>query len=175
MVVLRKLIVFLVVSSAFIVVYLGSLSNYFINFLDKSNTGSITESVLLSRGSLIDKQVLNISNNPIFGIGFKNPSDLKKIDDIFSTGKAYEKGNMFLASLEELGIIGSVILFLTIIALLKLHQNSYNNLLVLPLIALITIMGEATLFSIGGIGILIWSFVFLSFHNGLLVEKMGKI
>ncbi|MCZ2085616.1 MAG: O-antigen ligase family protein [Flavobacteriales bacterium] len=171
----RKTLVLIILSAAFIILNLNSITTSMFNFLDKSKTGSVEESVLLSRGSIIDKQTFNIDKNPLFGIGFKTPSDLIVSENVFSLGKPYEKGNTLLAAVEELGIIGFIILFIAIVLLLKLRINRRSSLLILPLIGLFTTMGEATLFSIGGIGVLIWAFVFLSFHNGILLEKKGKV
>ena len=171
----RKVFVLLFSSAALIIINFNTISNSIFDFMDKSKTGSIEESVLMSRGSLIENQTNNINKNPLFGIGFKTPTDLILKKSAFSLGKPYEKGNMLTAAVEELGIVGFIVLFITIISLLKLGMNKRNVLLVLPLIALSTTIGEATLFSIGGIGVLIWMYVFLTFHSGIVNEKINRI
>lgn len=170
----RKTLILIMISSSLIIFNLNTLSDSIFNFLDKGNTGSVEESILSSRGSLIDKQTYNINNNPLFGIGFKTPSDFIIAENVFTIGKPYEKGNMILAVTEELGTIGFIILFITITSLLKLGSNRRTILLILPAVAIFTTMGEATLFSIGGIGVIIWAFIFLSFHNGMLIEKQNS-
>lgn len=168
---LRKGSLILLMTASLIIINFSSISSTVFAFLDKSKSGSIEESVLLSRGSLIENQTNNIDKNPFFGIGFKTPSNLMLEKSAFSLGKPYEKGNMLTAAVEEIGFVGFLILLITIIALLKPGKNRKTALFILPIIALCTTLGESTLFSIGGIGVLIWTFVFLLFHNGNLSHQ----
>jgi hypothetical protein len=168
----KKMLAVLIFSSLFFLFYYDKINNLIYSFLNKTNSATITDSILSSRGKLIENQMVNIENHLFFGIGFKIPSDLKPVQEAFSIGKDYEKGNALLAGVEELGIIGAIVLLITIIYILKIRNNKNNIFLILPLIALFTTMGEATLFSIGGAGILVWTLIFICMHNGFLEQKI---
>lgn len=170
----KKVLAIMFIGGVFIIFNFNTINTTIFNFLDKSKTGSIQESVMSSRGAIIESQMHNIEENPFFGIGFKIPSNLNVGEDLFEGGKAYEKGNMLIAAIEELGVVGLIILLITLLSLLKLKNNKESLFLIVPLVALFSTMGEATLFSIGGIGVLIWAFVFFSFHNGILEAKIKK-
>ncbi len=131
-------------------------------FLLKGGSGSIVESVERSRGTLIDAQIKNIQENTFFGIGFKVPSlkFLKIIEDLNTI--QYEKGNFFLACVEELGVVG-LIFFIAIIIVLLFNRYNYNKMFsIIPLTLFATVLGESTMFSIGGLGVLIWATMFLN-------------
>jgi|TARA_R100000479_G_scaffold33554_3_gene13958 hypothetical protein len=170
----KKFFLFFSLSSILLFLYYSEITQFTIDFLNKSNANTVQDSFIASRGALLHSQITNISNHPFLGIGFKMPSDLNSFKDPMTLGKAYEKGSILLASIEELGIIGAVILLITIISFLKIRKNKYNSFLILALIALFTNLGEATLFSVGGIGVLVWTFIFLCTHNGFLEEKLDK-
>lgn len=142
----------------------NSISNSLSGFLIKSEgSGSFVESVEQSRGLLIKKQLANIEENMLFGIGFKIPSNKIAITKTSSTDEVYyEKGNMLMASLEELGIVGTIIFVFVLIRLLRTSKKSNSEFQILAIIAIISAMGEATLFSIGGLGVFIWILVFLN-------------
>lgn len=138
-------------------------------FLIKSDSESFSESVIVSRGALFEAQFNNIKENLIFGIGFKVPSDLSVANNLSLEDKiSYEKGNMLTASVEELGVFGAGLFFLFLISFLKKESRFKNSFQILPIIAVFTSLGEATLFSIGGLGILIWTLIFLNRFNSVL-------
>jgi len=141
------------------------ISEFIYSFLLKGGNGSIIESVEKSRGTLIDAQIKNIQENTFFGIGFKVPSlkSLKIIEDLETI--QYEKGNFFLACVEELGVLG-FIFFISIIIYLLLNRYKYDKVFsIIPLTLFVTVLGESTLFSIGGLGVFIWAMMFLNRKN----------
>ncbi|MDD3722827.1 MAG: O-antigen ligase family protein [Lutibacter sp.] len=138
-------------------------------FMNKSGSESFLESVIISRGSLFEAQFTNIKENFFFGIGFKVPSDKNTINKLSLDDKiSYEKGNMLSASIEEIGIIGTGFFLLFLIRFLKKKSHYRNSFQILPIIAVFTALGEATLFSIGGLGIFIWTLIFLNRFNYVL-------
>jgi len=130
--------------------------------LKSSSSGNIRESFESSRGSIVKAQLNNIDENKLFGIGFKVPSN-KTLQMVVDTDIIkYEKGNLLLASIEELGIIG-FLFFIILIILLTTAKNTYNTTFkIIPIVLVFTTLGESTLFSIGGLGAYIWAMLFLN-------------
>lgn len=135
--------------------------NQIISIIEKrSNTSSIEETFFASRGFLIEKSLENFYKSPLFGIGFSvgrgNFDETTEASD-FSLSYSIEKGNLYIAVLEEQGVIGFTF-FLIFIVLLYLDvykKRNYLSIFVLTAI-LITNLGESTFFSMGGIGGLFW-------------------
>ncbi len=158
-----KVIIFLLSSSLIFLFYASSFYETSLDFLNKANSNNLWEGIISSRQNLFEKQFKNISNNPFLGIGFKNISDFELQFSGFDI--PYEKGNSLTATIEEIGIIG-FILFL--ILLFQIMKNSFSNTtetFVMSITALFTTLGEATIFSVGGAGVLIWLLIFINFHN----------
>lgn len=144
-------------------------------FLLKSGDDTFVESVKRSRGDLLQNQIANIDKNPILGIGFKVPSN-KSLDTGGEDKLYYEKGNMLTATIEELGFTGLILMLLVFIFLIRRQGRFTNNTeyQLLPIIAIFTTLGEATLFAIGGLGTFIWLLIFLSksnYYNGNTIEN----
>lgn len=161
-----KKFLFIILPSLFLgLVFFDKLEATAMDFLIKSDDDNFAESVKRSRGSLVENQVANIQKTPFFGIGFKVPSgkELIKKDDKL----VYEKGNMLTATVEELGIVGFVIIMILFVFLIKKQSKfSYSKeYQLLPIIALVTTLGEATLFAIGGLGTFIWLLLFMNKGN----------
>jgi hypothetical protein len=152
-----------------LVSYLFSIGGFnFINkVLDKrgvevENLNGVNE-MYASRGQLAEPSILNFYQYPIFGIGFGVPSEstIKNFDYKNRWGITYfpgtkiiisypvEKGVLYTMVLEELGIIGFVVFFF--IVLRAISFRSYKLLLIVPILLLS--LGEASLFSLGGVGI----------------------
>lgn len=150
------------------VIFYSSIINGINSFLTKSgNADTFQESIELSRGQLFISQIDNISQHLLFGIGFKVPSNLETRTALGSTneGNYYEKGNMLLVIIEELGFIGFMLFsfFIAHVVLSNSCARLYSNeYIIVPIIALITTLGEASMFSIGGVGMLVWTFIFLN-------------
>ncbi|WP_299179823.1 O-antigen ligase [uncultured Chryseobacterium sp.] len=155
----------------------SKISNSLSGFLIKSKGAeSFTESVEQSRGKLFTAQLKNFEENPLFGIGFKVPSNKIAVTKTSTTDEIYyEKGNILLASLEELGIVGALLFLIALVSLLKSSKYVQNDFQILPIIATITALGEATLFSIGGLGIFIWVLIFLNKFNTNRKTRINKV
>lgn len=161
----RTLILILPVICLLLILLYDRISDFIYAFLLKGGNGSIMESVERSRGALIEAQIKNIQENTFFGIGFKVPSIkvLQKMEGLNAI--QYEKGNFFLACIEELGLIG-FIFFISIIIVLLFNRYNYNKVfIIIPLTLFATVLGESTMFSIGGLGAFIWATMFLSRKN----------
>lgn len=155
------------------VLFYEKILSYITSFLAKNAADqNIIDSFERSRGSIIETQLLNISDSFWMGIGFKIPSDkiLTKIEGTDTV--LYEKGNIFLATVEELGFMG-LILFLFLIYSLLLKNKMNIIFTIVPMIFIFTTAGEATLFSMGGAGFLIWVMLFINyrFQNNFMQTK----
>lgn len=137
------------------------VSNAVGEFITKrSDVGSIPEAYGASRGQLINRMWQNVQEHPIEGIGFGVASDpenlrVRTVPSIgVPVGASIEKGVMPLAVLEELGAFG---LALTLVWLLALTYRSARAGVVTLSVACVVLflnMGESTLFSPGGFGLL---------------------
>lgn len=144
--------------------YVDNIYNAINNTLTKNKDSiSFLESIESSRGELYKSQFNNIKDYPL-GIGFKIPSIYENGNEEILT--AYEKGNNITASIEEIGLIGTILFFVFILMIIKKGMTKFNPYAMVIICALFTTMGESTLFSIGGFGIYIWLLLFyFSFTN----------
>lgn len=125
--------------------------------VDAKNIGQAYQ---MSRGGLIDAMWLNIENDPWQGIGFGIASIPElmviKRDPIFDlpVSAIVEKGVLPVAVLEELGVPGFVLFVAWLWVILKRCARRGLPALAVFLVALLLNMGEASLFSAGGMGLL---------------------
>jgi hypothetical protein len=140
------------------------LTDLWSNFISKSGRSQVTgvlESFNDSRGNLISLMTENIENNLFTGIGFGIASDpslmIVSRDPILGLpiGAAIEKGVLPIAVMEEVGVPG--LIFVTIWVWMLLRRALTNGIvsLMLALTVLLINMGEAVLFSPGGMGMLL--------------------
>ena len=134
------------------------LGNYIVK---RGHAQSLVEAYDTSRGRLIQEMWANVEKNPLEGIGFGIASDPYEMvvvrDPILNlpTGASIEKGVVPLAVLEELGVFGFTLFVLWIWMLLRRGaRNGVSHLAVISTLLLIN-MGESTLFSPGGLGLLL--------------------
>ncbi len=122
------------------------------------------DEMVSSRSRKATPSLANFYSNPILGIGYGLPTE--STDNLYDYkehwGIGYlpgtdfiisfpvEKGILYTAILEELGIIG-FILFLNVI-LRAMKIDGHRFLLIMPLLVLS--LGEASLFALNGIGII---------------------
>lgn len=126
----------------------------------RGDAQTIREAYILSRGALMDRMIVNIDENPVTGIGFGIASEQHTIqitrDAVLAlpVAAAEEKGVTPIAVLEEMGIIGFLLVAAWIGMLI--HVTLGNGVLPLAvlLVMLLLNLGEATLFSPGGLGLL---------------------
>lgn len=126
----------------------------------RQESTSILDAYETSRGGLIEKMASNISARPLEGIGFgmaSIPSELVVVrDPVFGlpVSAAVEKGVLPLAIVEEIGVVGFGVVLLWVLALLRMSARAGVAPVAVCLTALFLNMGEATLFSPGGLGLL---------------------
>lgn len=114
-----------------------------------------------SRGSMMDAMWANIKEKPIEGIGFgiaSIPMDMRIIRDPvlnLPVSAIVEKGVLPLAVLEEIGLIG--FMFFAVWLSMLLYRSAYGGFLPLALVltSLFINMGECTLFSASGMGMML--------------------
>lgn len=132
--------------------------------LKGSGADAISGAALASRGFIVDQQILNFQENPVFGIGFgvsnSETHALNVVIDPF-TGlpimAATEKANLLLAVLEETGIVGSLAFApFFFMLLVRLARTPSLAVAWAALAALGTNISEMTFFSMGGIGLYTW-------------------
>ncbi len=117
--------------------------------------------LLASRSELIARSWENFLSNPLFGTGFGLPS-IRIARDTVSTlagipvSIPYEKGFTGTAVLEEVGIIGALLLLGLLISQFKaIHKSQAIAAMLLFLTAIFVNMGESVYFATGGIGLLV--------------------
>lgn len=79
---------------------------YIINFINKRDSAGITSIKESSRGGLIERMNINISNFPLEGIGFGIPSDFNFNNGLYMPFfnipiNAYEKGVFYIAHIRK--------------------------------------------------------------------------
>lgn len=125
---------------------------------DSSNIGQAYQ---MSRGALIDEMWVNIENKPWQGVGFgiaTIPEMMEVIrEPIFNlpTSAIVEKGVLPVAILEELGLVGFFYFVGWIFIILKRCSRKSMSALAVFLVIILLNMGEAILFSSGGMGMLV--------------------
>lgn len=127
----------------------------------RTDSTTIAEAYQASRGALIEVMFANIKTNPLTGIGFGIASDYRTMaverDPILGLpiSAAIEKGVMPVAVLEEIGVFGlmGVIAWLAYVLRRAVLNNGIPALAVIFGIVVLN-LGENTLFSSGGLGML---------------------
>jgi len=134
------------------------------SFIAKSgdNEASLGDLAMRSRGRLIEQMLANIQERPLLGVGFgvsSDPEDWHIIvrDPVLGlpTMAPVEKGVMPIAIMEELGAPGFVLAMGWVLALIGQAAKGGLVPLAVCCTALATNLAEATLFSPGGMGLLI--------------------
>lgn len=122
---------------------------------------TLTEAYFTSRGYMIMKMWENIKKDPVSGIGFGIASDPWQMhierDPVIGlpVEASIEKGVMPLAVWEEVGAAGFVAIAVWLFSLLRRSARAGISCLAVACTALFLNMGESTLFSPGGTGMLI--------------------
>ncbi|TLS66745.1 hypothetical protein FEF65_09500 [Mariprofundus erugo] len=161
--VLSKRFVFTVLSSLIVSLFMGSaLVDRIDSYLVKhAQTSGILDAYNTSRGMLIDAMLSNIEENPLGGIGFgiaSEPYFMRVTRDPFfdfPVSAPIEKGVLPIAVFEEVGLVGFLFVTVWIIALVRVVAWGGVVALAASYTALIMNMGEAVLFSAGGMGMLL--------------------
>ena len=150
--------------SVFAAVAAGSQATSIVtDYISKGRRAQVTgvlEAYDDSRGRLIDEMWQNFENNPWTGIGFGLPSDLYEFNVVrdpflgLPIAAPIEKGVAPIMVLEELGIVGAVMVLVWVWMLFR--RAAARGIASLTLLATILLLnfGEAGLLSSGGIGLL---------------------
>ncbi len=134
--------------------------HHYITKAGRAEVGGVVEAYEDSRGALIEHMLQNISQYPVTGIGFGIGSDPEAMeigrDPLFGMpiSASVEKGVTPLAVLEELGIPGAIFAAAWIVMFLRGSAASGLAPFAVCMTALFLNLGEATLFSPGGTGLL---------------------
>lgn len=138
-----------------------------LNFINKRGEDGFSNISESSRAVLIQPMFENIKNYGFTGIGFGIPSDLNFSDMIYlpiiylPISLPIEKGVFYIATIEEMGFLFGIIVYLLLFKIFKKHLliNWYS-----PIIVFIFAinLAENTFFSIGGLGMLFWVFACMS-------------
>ena len=113
-----------------------------------------------SRGGQMERMWENIKIQPLTGIGFGVDSEYETMDITrdpllgLPIGATIEKGVLPLAIVEEVGLLGFLFVTAWIWMLLRRSANAGIAPLAVVLTALLLNLGEAALFSPGGVGLL---------------------
>ena len=133
------------------------------DFISKGNRAQVSgllDAYGDSRGELMEKMWANIEADPWVGIGFGIASDPKSMvierDPLLGlpVGASIEKGVLPLAVLEEVGVFGLALAALWILMLFHRSTRGGITATAVSLTALLLNMGESTLFSPSGFGLL---------------------
>ncbi len=117
--------------------------------------------LLASRSNLIARSWENFLHSPALGTGFGLPSVRVAKDAVTTIGGLpvsipYEKGFTGTAVLEEVGIIGALLLLALLFSQYwDIHKSKNVAALLLFLTAIFVNMGESVYFASGGIGLLV--------------------
>lgn len=126
----------------------------------RSGTSNVVEAYDRSRGAKVDQMWDNIREHPLRGIGFgvaSDPLEMEvKRDPVLGlpTGASIEKGVVYLAVWEELGLLGLLAVLVWLWLLVRRAARGGMTPLAVCLTVLFMNFGEATLFSPSGMGML---------------------
>lgn len=140
--------------------YVADAVQHYITKSGRTSGGNLAELYDRSRGRLIGAMLTNIREHPLAGIGFGIASEPWTMevsrDPILGLpiGASIEKGVTPLMVLEEVGVIGAAFVAFWLLRLLRSGARSGLAPFAVCLTILLINMGEATLFSPGGMGLL---------------------
>jgi len=170
----NKFFIFLIIM--FFSLNINSGKNF---MLKQSGSENIVEALKISRLKLINPMLENVSQNPIFGIGFGVSSRYQTFryerdPNIGIPYRTYnEKGLIYLQIVEELGsLLGSIILFYIAIGYKKFWNYDPMALSLITAVLLVN-FGESIFFSSGGLGMICIIIVSLNL-NKLYFYKIQK-
>lgn len=153
----------LVMTGAIVLLFVGAaLSSVLGDYLVKrgDTSGSLLDAAEASRGALVYTMIANFEASPLTGIGFGIASDYTTMvverDPVLGlpTSASIEKGVLPIAVLEELGIFGAVLVAAWLWMVLRRGARSGVAAFAVLATIILTNLGEATLFSPSGMGLL---------------------
>jgi hypothetical protein len=158
-----------------------AFSNAVLGFVTKGqNKVSVGESFEHSRGRGIESHLANFMKNPWIGNGFGVDatgdfgSRVKYLMGI-PVSASSEKGIVYTAILEEIGVIG-LVAFLVFLGAFFSKATRLDPPLMALLFACLTVnVGEAVLFSVNGNGLIYWVLIGLCLASASLHDKQLQI
>lgn len=150
-----------VVASLAMATAFAEIIAHFLSKSGRAGSSNLFDAYDASRGFLIDAMLANIAQTPFRGIGFgiaSNPSMMVvERDPVFGLplGASIEKGVAPLAVLEEVGVLGAALVAVWVLWLLRRAAMGDLASFSVCMTALLLNMGENTLFSPGGQGLLV--------------------
>lgn len=144
----------------------SSVQQSFTDYLSKGREDkTLSEGFQRSRGALIELSIENFKKSPLMGIGFGMPSEPPAVaqssDFVFSA--PVEKGFLPSATLEENGVIGTLVLLFFLASLTRaVVSGGYLPAIWMFFTCLSLNLGEMIFFSVGGLGYYLWLLIGLS-------------
>lgn len=165
---------------AFTLFFSPELSRGIKEFALKGQETDIEKSFYSSRGGGIETQWANFLNKPLAGNGFgvypsgHFPSGVVTIFGI-PISAATEKGFLPTAILEEVGVIGTGFFVWFLFSLIRrVTKNTDSRWINLFFACLFVNVGEAVLFSVGGIGLYFWLLIGLALATSRYSDERNK-
>lgn len=141
------------------------------SFVAKYDTSTTEVDKSLSiRSGLVGKQLGSFSSYPLFGTGFGlpalRPADFKAAQAQGGLSFTTEKGFLPTAVLQETGLVGTL-MFLTLLWVLirRFSESPDPRLVAAACTSLFSNLGEATFFSMGGVGFYHWLWIVLALQT----------
>jgi hypothetical protein len=151
--------VVIVVALATLAVVSGALRD-FVSKSERADVTSVIDAYGVSRGLLVAQMAVNIQQAPLLGIGFGVPSVPEMVELVrdpyfgLPISAPVEKGVMPVAVVEELGVLGAVAILAWLwMGIRRGMRSGFSSVLMLCAVLAMN-LGEATLFSVGGVGLL---------------------
>ena len=146
-----KVIIY-IFSSIFIFAYMmidSSIMHFIKEFLYK---GQSQGDLLFSREAQISGIVSNFQSNPLFGVGFGVPvTQIRSYSMSFDA--IVEPGNLVIAILSYVGIIGTILFIIYITQMIMMNRENIKYQIYLPIATIMVSFGEMVFFSTNNIGI----------------------
>lgn len=169
-------LLFFVISLAVIgIVSLGPVRNAFTGFVYKGEEkvhGDVGEAFYDSRGKGVQALWENFLEKPITGHGFQVypsgdfPGGIKRVWGI-PVSASVEKGFVFVAALEETGVVGAAFLLLLLASLYRTVAASNDVRWVAVFLSCLFVnFGEGVFFAAGGLGLYFWLLIGLCASRG---------
>lgn len=142
----------------------------------KSDKRSFFEAFTSSRQGLVDKSWDDFRKNPIFGMGFQvnedSPKHVQKAK-FLPLSVPIEKGVTPVMILGESGIVGTIVFIAFLCSFYsECRRKRFYVTIAMFTVMFATNMGEATFFSVGGLGGNLW---LLCVMGGFIVDSYQKI
>jgi len=163
---------------------LNSAQNYiYKSYTNEMYQSQVEKGILSTRQVLFDESLANFKHNPILGNGFgvqfhngklaNNELRILPLLDVPYT-MVNEKGNVYLMVLEEGGLI-TFILFVLFLFLLLRKTKMYKPAFYTSIAILVMFNGEATFFSLNGVGAFQFVFLILLYFLAIQNKKLGYV